>query len=484
MRHNPFGKRPLLVAALALLCLSACKGNSALSSSSGLPPLQPQVSSKKIQHVIIIIQENRSFNNLFYGYPGAKTVSFGLTTKNQKVALKPISLATGWDLQHDSQGFELACNGTGKIPGTDCLMNGFNKEYWGCDKPNEPKCPKGVKYPPYAYVPHAESAPYFSMAHQYVLADQMYASNFDASSFVSHQYIIAGQASSSANYPESYWGCPGGKPDKVPKLLKNRGIQTPGFTVCFDNRTLGDELDNAKLPWAFYTYPIETGSNTPPNPCTGSGDGDVIPDGSYHEKNSIWSAYQAIRHICYGPDWSKDVITDSPRFLTDVAKGDLRAVTWITPTCANSDHAGCGVPGKPTGPSWVASLVNGVGESKFWSTSAIFVFWDDYGGWYDSAKPQYLDNDGLGGRIPMLIISPYAKKGFVDDTPYEHGSILRFIENNFALGQLAASDNRATPPDAAFNFSQRPRKFVPIKASYDASHFIHEVPDRRPPDTE
>ncbi|HEY2474023.1 MAG TPA: hypothetical protein VGI19_04395, partial [Candidatus Cybelea sp.] len=106
----------------------------------------------KIKHVIIVIQENRSFNNLFYGYPGAKTVTYGYDTKNQKIALKPIGLATTWDLAHNYQGFLAACNGTGKIPGTHCRMNGFNKEQAYCGLASEPKCP--IKYPPYEYVPH------------------------------------------------------------------------------------------------------------------------------------------------------------------------------------------------------------------------------------------------------------------------------------------------------------------------------------------
>ena len=83
-------------------------------------------------------------------------------------------------------------------------------------------------------------------------------------------------------------------------------------------------------------------------------------------------------------------------------------MSWVTPTWANSDHAGSG---SNTGPSWVTSLVNAIGESQYWDSTAIFIFWDDYGGWYDPEPPAYADYDGLGMRLPMLIISPYAKKG-------------------------------------------------------------------------
>jgi phospholipase C len=311
------------------------------------------------------------------------------------------------------------------------------------------------------------------MAEQYVLADQMYASNLDVSSFVSHQYIIAGQASRTVNYPETAWGCPGGPTDKAYTLNDRRVVSSaPDQVVCFDNETLGDELDDAKLPWAFYTYPV----GDAPKPCDGDPDGDT-----YQESNGIWSAYQAIRHICYGPDWKKDVITNATQFLTDVPSGKLATVTWITPTCKNSDHATCD---GDTGPSWVASLVNAVGESSFWSTSAIFIFWDDPGLWYDPEPPAYVDYDGLGFRVPLLIVSPYAKKGYVSHTHYEHGSILKFVEDEFGLGRLAPSDKRANSPADAFDFNQSPRKFVQIPAPYDKNYFLHQAPDPRPPDTD
>ncbi len=152
----------------------------------GTAPLQPLHRFKtKIQHIVIIVQENRSFNNLFYGFPGAKTVSYGYGLQNEKIELEPVPLETKWNLEHNALGFLAACNGTGKIPGTDCRMNGFDHEKWTC-RP----CPN--KNPPYSYVPHEETKPYFDMAKQYVLADEMFASNFDSSSFTSHQYIITG----------------------------------------------------------------------------------------------------------------------------------------------------------------------------------------------------------------------------------------------------------------------------------------------------
>jgi phospholipase C len=159
----------------------------------------------------------------------------------------------------------------------------------------------------------------------------------------------------------------------------------------------------------------------------------------------------------------------------------LRAVSWITPTCENSDHAGCG---SNTGPQWVASLVNAIGQSKYWDNTAIFIFWDDYGGWYDPEPPAYVDYDGLGLRIPMLIVSAYAKQGHVSHVHYEHGSILKFVEDQFGLARLAASDTRATSPEKdCFDFTKPPRKFKVIPTVLGKEYFMRQPIDLRPPDT-
>jgi phospholipase C len=454
MRFTALVTRAFIVAGFAL-GVSACG-----SALSGTPPMLTaerldNPASGKIKHIVIVVQENRSFNDLFYGFPGAKTAKYGYDSHDKKVTLVPIGLETRWDIDHSSYAFELACNGTGKkIPGTDCRNNGFNKESVGCGR-GSVQCP--TKYPQYAYVPSDETAPYFDIAKQYVLADEMFASNFDGSSFISHQYIISAQAKSAVNYPYGPWGCPGGSEDIVAKVGKDRQVPDGHEVPCWDPTTLGDELDDAGISWAYYATAY--GSNYP----------------------GIWSAYQAIKHIFYGPDWKKDVIAPPSEFLTDVKKGDLRTVTWVTPTWANSDHAGSG---SKTGPSWVTSLVNAVGESKYWDSTVMFIFWDDYGGWYDPEPPAYVDYDGLGMRIPMMIVSPYAKQGYVSHTHYEHGTILKFIEELFGLAYLHYADKRANPPTDCFDFSQPPRKFKKISAPLDAEYFLHQPPDYHIPDNE
>jgi phospholipase C len=486
VRGISFGSR-LLATAIAALLVAGCRGAAGIGSSSAIPsgvaqrarapldPLHPGTLDK-IKHIVIIIQENRTLNNLFNGYPGAKTTKSGRISTGQKIELQPVTIATRWDLQHNANAFFEECNGTGKIPGTDCRMNGFNKETWTCDTPNNPKCPD--EYPPYSYVPQDQVQPYFDMAHQYVLADEFFASDFDISSFISHQYIISGiNPNSTVNYPETAWGCPGGPTDKIFKLNADRKISAMPIAVsCWSPATLGQELDAKGISWAYYAAAVQGVKGV--RDCGGDG-----PDAG-KGRHGLWSAYQAIKYICYGSDWGKDVVSPPQQFIADVQQGNLRAVTWITPTNVNSDHGG---NGSLTGPSWVASLVNAVGESPFWDSTAIFIFWDDPGGWYDSVAPDYVDNDGLGFRLPLLIVSPYAKQGFVSHTHYEHGSILKFVEDRFDLPRLtmSGSDVRANSPTKyVFDFSKGPRKFVPIKARYSQEYFLNQPLDTRPPDND
>jgi phospholipase C len=227
----------------------------------------------------------------------------------------------------------------------------------------------------------------------------------------------------------------------------------PNQSPCFDYPTLGDELHQVGLTWRFYAA----------------------------ELTNIWSGYQAVSHIYNGPGWA-NVIAPNTKFLSDVAGGKLANVTWITPTCETSDHAGCE---SKRGPEWVASIVDAVGQSKFWNSTAIFVMWDEWGGWYDHVPPPYVDFDGLGIRVPLLIISPYAKRGYVSHVQYEHGSILRFTEDQLGLVPLAASDKRAnSPQDDAFDLTATPRPFQPFGNNLKARDYDRIFPDRRPPDSE
>ena len=192
------GKRLSEVAAVLVVALtiSSCSGSSNPTPEPFVrdnPFLQSLGASGtgKIRHIVYVIQENRSFNNMFEGYPGARTTSTGKDSSGKKIPLEPMSLKVTYDMDHSAHAMFEDCNGTGEVPGTHCLMNGFNNEQvYGS--------PGGQ----YSYVPHSESKPYWDMAHEFVLADRMFASQIDES-FVAHQYIIAAQAQSSVDVPLS-----------------------------------------------------------------------------------------------------------------------------------------------------------------------------------------------------------------------------------------------------------------------------------------
>ncbi len=371
--------------------------------------------SGTIQHVVFILQENRSFNNLFLGFKGAKTRGFGYDSTGAKIKLTPMTLAATCDIDHSANAF-FAAYQSGK-------NNGWNYESQNCAKDY-----------PYRYVYRWQVQTYWSMAKQYVLADHMFQSHLDGS-FISHQYAIAGYANHEVNFPSSSWGCEGGPSDVVPTLTQNRTYSS-NVPVCEDYQTLGDLLDGAGVSWRFYSPSLQSWN--------------------------LWSSYSAINHIYQngnGPDWLNNVISPETQVLTDIGNGKLAGMTWVVPSWQNSDHAGSG---SLSGPDWVASIVDAIGNSQFWNSTAIFITWDDWGGWYDPVLPVYEDYDGLGYRIPLLVISPYAKAGSVTHTQYEMSSILRFTEDLFGTGQLAASDARAADPandPTVFDFSQSPRPF-------------------------
>ena len=314
---------------------------------------------------------------------------------------------------------------------------------------------------PYSYLDRTEAAPYWTMAQRYVLADKLFATEWGAS-FTAHidligatTYLNDARTLALVDTPKlGPWGCDAPKGTTTPtltsKLVENKNGPFPCFTR-FD--TLASLLDGKKTSWRFYA-----------------------PD--VHGFGGIYSSFDSIKWVREGPDWTNDVISPQTKILTDLPK-QLAAMTWITPTGKDSDHPNSD---SDTGPSWVANIVNAVGESPYWKSTAIVVLWDDWGGWYDHVTPPQLDYLGLSFRVPMLIISPYAKKNYVSHTQYEFGSVLKFAENVFDLPSLGFTDKRANGLSDAFDFSQTPRAFQKIPCKYPPSHFINEGPSFEPVD--
>jgi phospholipase C len=155
-------------------------------------------------------------------------------------------------------------------------------------------------------------------------------------------------------------------------------------------------------------------------------------------------------------------------------------MSWVIPDNENSDHPGTGAD---TGPSWVAAVVNAIGQSSYWKSTAIIVVWDDWGGWYDHVPPPKTDFGGLGLRVPMIVVAPYAKRGYVSHNQYEFGSIVQFIEDNWSMPRLGTTDVRAASfVNDFFDFKRPASAFVPIAAKYTQAYFEHQKPSGRPVD--
>jgi phospholipase C len=409
----------------------------------GKHPL-PQPESK-IEYVIIIVQENRTPDNLFQGLPGADIADYGYNSKGVKVTLMKRNLATRFDLDHSHTAFVTEYNG-GK-------MNGWDNVKIRCHKPCAPTA--------FGYVPRSELMPYWQLATQYTFADRMFQDN-EGPSFPAHQYLLAGtsinavgstlKAAENPRYPGSGggWVLNGKNCDGSPKaqvtMIDPAGNETVTMRPCFEHPTLPDLLDAKKVSWRYY---------------------DAGNDG-------FWSAPDAIHHLRYGPAW-KNVVTPETTIISDIKAGKLAQVSWVNPTCAESDHALCN-DGK--GPAWVASVVNALGKSKYWSNTAIFITWDDWGGWFDHVKPVVLNSYEMGFRVPLIIVSPYAKRAYVSHVTHQHASILKFVEQNWGLGSMGYADARADDLSDCFNYWQPPSKFVMIDGQMTPAELAHAPPSQ------
>jgi phospholipase C len=408
--------------------------------------------SGKIKHVVIIIQENRTVDNLFNGYPGADTQSWGLNHKGNHVPLISVSMTAPYDISHAHTSFVTEYAG-GK-------MNGFDLAVSRCAKPGA--CP-----PPnlraYAKVPLNEAKPYWDMAHYWVLADRMFQTN-QGPSFPAHQYTISGtstlttgsslRAAENSEAPKGKrfsGGCDSPAGSTV-RLIDEFGNENHKAYPCFDRPTLTDLLDAKRIVWHYYEFKYGPG---------------------------FWYALDAIRHIYSRPDYRTIVEAPADRILPDILNGNLEPVVWVTPEADDSDHAKIT---DGSGPSWVASIVNAVGESPYWKDTAIFVTWDDWGGWYDHVLPHMYNSYELGFRVPLLVISPYAKAGYVSHKQHEFGSILKFTEETFGLGSLNTTDVRADDLADCFDFKQAPRKFHRIHSPIGPGYFVNRTPSDVSPD--
>jgi len=471
-------KNSLVVALLSLggaavfALMNGCGGGSTSGNSSNPPP-----PPAKIQHVVVIFQENRTPDNLFQDpvliKEGADIQNYGMNSKGEKVPLTPLPLGTDWDNNHSHASF-LTMWDNGKMDGADQIKLICTT----CTPPPDR---------PFNYVQPSDVQPYFTLAETYTFGDRMFQTN-QGPSFPAHQFIISGTSAPT----------PPGQPNSNLLVADNEGgadpkitgcLAPPGQIVplidpanpdphtnetqksfpCFEHPTLTDLLDSQQISWRYYA------SNA----------------------GILWNGPTAIQHIC-GPNpappnatscagsiWQQNVVTNPAQVLTDIQNSQLASVTWVTPNAQQSDHAGQGTQDNE-GPAWVASIVNAIGNSSYWANTAIIITWDDWGGWYDHVAPPVINSYEYGFRVPLIVVSPYAKAAYVSHQVNDFGSILKFIEKTFGLPTVAPgatpayADELSTGADLSdcFDFNQSPLTFHTIQAKQDAGYFVH---DTRPP---
>jgi phospholipase C len=367
--------------------------------------------------VVFIIKENHSFDNLFARFPGADGAKYAMSgTKRTPLAVTPDHIP--FDIDH------------GPLDTIRAVDNGKMDQFYNLGGAVQ----FGTDYSESAYVKR-EIPNYWQYAQRFALADHMFSSVIGPS-FPNHLATIAGTSGGVVDNPigtelKASWGCDAGLASRVQVWGADGSISY--VPPCFDMTTLGDLASHAGISWRNYSAPVGS-------------------------PGYVWNTYDAIRHIRYGPLWSQ---ADRPEasFAGDVAAGKLPAISWITPDFAQSEHPPAGIC---AGENWTVQKINAIMRSPFWNSTAIVLTWDDFGGFYDHVSPPVVSNTAFGPRVPAIVISPYARSGFIDHTEYDFGSVLRFIEDSFNLPHLSTYDPSIPSISGMFNFNQAPLAPAPL----------------------
>ena len=397
-----------------------------------------------IKHLVFLIKENRSFDHMFGLFPGVN----GATEANDRGTIRPLTRA------EDQRAHDLThCYNCARAAVNDGAMDGFNQsepdDTWAFTQFHKDQMPN-----------------YWHWAERNVLMDNFFASAMGPS-FPNHLYAIAATSGGALDNPvqtfkaldkqmqQGYaksWGCDIAEPGAYVEIIDPEG-KLVKVNPCFDFLTEGDLLNEANIPWAYYAA-----TNT--------------------QIGYIWSAYAAIRRYREDPQMWDRYIRPVDDLVRDIEANRLPPVTWVTPRFQLSEHPEYNFC---HGENWSTEVVNAIMNSPIWQDTAIVITWDDYGGFYDHVPPKQIDPFGFGIRVPTLIISPYAKDGYVDHTEAEFSSVLRFIEDNWGLTQLTKRDRRADNLAEAFDFTQEPRPPDPLPLRTDCEGPIWSPPPPDPP---
>jgi phospholipase C len=523
---RPRVRQPLT--AVALVMIASALSLAGCTSHAPTPPAAPTASTaptaptalsgiSKIRHVVIIMQENRSFDSFFGTFPGAD----GIPARNgQSTVCAPDPRTGGCDKPyHDASlvnggaGHQLS-NAVTDIDGGK--MDGFVKSAEqgasrGCSaNPPTPVCLSASTPDVMGYHDAREIPNYWGYAEDFTLNDHMF-EPVDSWSVPAHLYLVSGwSARCSSSSPSSCVNDPaqstaGALPAAFRSCLKAHGVTVAGLrradirtspalqaaiSACLLTLTpaerqrllgLGGSGENAQLglyswtdltyllhkhgvSWAYYVQSgIQPDCDENPDQ-TAAG---CAPVAQGARTPSIWNPLPSFTDV--KADGQLANVENLSNFYTAAEQGNLPAVSWIAPTQANSDHPPANLA---TGQAYVANLINTIMRGPDWNSTAIFLAWDDWGGFYDHVVPPSVDQNGYGLRVPAIVISPYAKKGYIGHQTLSFDAYNKFIEDDFLNGARLdpKTDGRPDPrPDVRenatilgnlasdFDFAQKPR---------------------------
>lgn len=375
-----------------------------------VPP--KKTSQGKIEHIVFIVKENRSFDEYFGTYPGANGATTGTLSTGQVITLGHTPDPPAHDMGHewtdshsdvdggrmDRFDLELTCSENGDL---QCMT-----QLYQSDIPN-----------------------YWAYAQNYALSDATF-SGVESGTYPQHLELVSGSNQTVIDNPHGaekvQWGCDATTGTNVP-IIESDNVVSSLFP-CFSAKTLGELADVAGVSWKAYTS-------------------------TFGESGYVYNPYRSFSTIFYGSDWSTKVVSES-NFIPDALAGNLPSLSWVTAPSVDTDHprdSAC------VGENWTVEQINAVmqGPQEQWNNTVIFLTWDDFGGFYDHVAPPFRDQFGLGIRVPMLIISPWAIQG-VYHTQVEFAGVLRFMEETFGLPNLHGADTIANDFQDAFSYSQKP----------------------------
>lgn len=420
-------RRPYLLP-LALFCLlSGVTVVAARSSADSVHSCTGRC--RTIQHIIFLIKEDRTFDNMFGRFPRAN----GATTyRTPDGTVHPLNHTPNKILEtmtKDPEAAHIAYD-NGKLLGFSQIRGAFQ---------TDPATGQRIDLSDSQLYP-SDIPNYWRYAQTFTLTDNFF-SSVNSNSFPNHLFTIAAQSANTDDVPSNLfasthpdrWGCDADRNALVEQRFPNGSLRY--VYPCFNFRTLTDVLDEHNVSWKYYAPTRD-------------------------QPGYKWSALDAIKHVRFGPDWTTKVV-DQAGFVGDARAGKLPTVSWLVPLDKDSEHPYLGTT--CDGENWSVQQINAVMSNRQeWNHTAIILVWDDWGGFFDHVRPPKGPNPTsmYGWRVPAIIISPYARPHYIDHTFYTFSSMLRFAEDVFHLPSLNANDRNANSLLDAFNFRQKP--LVPL----------------------